>query len=117
MDNELQKVWENKLKKALAVDRETALQETAQHLIETLSQVPRQWVVYDLVCNWGISERIVGASLGITQQGVSRVLAKLLHKFPGLRPTPRKHKSSEPLPDGYHQPGKTHLAGCKRAYK
>ena len=117
MDNELQKVWENKLKKALAVDRETALQETAQHLIETLSQVPRQWVIYDLICNWGIPERIVAEKMGITQQGISRVLAKVLRKFPGLRPAPRERKSSEPLPRGFHRPGKTRIGGCKRAYK
>lgn len=113
----LQKIWEQKLKKALAVDREAALKKTASRLLRTLNQSPRQWIIYDLVCNWGIPERIVAEKLGISQQGVSRVLRKVLDKFPGLMPTPRERKSSEPLPDGFHRPGKTRLGGCNRAYR
>ena len=112
----LQKIWERKLKRALAADRQKNLRETARHLMETLNRVPRQWMIYDLVCNWGIPERIVAEKLGITQQGVSRVLAKILHKFPGLRPIKAdcKTKGLKSLPEGFHRPGKTHLAGCER---
>ena len=114
MDQQLQKIWERKLQKALAAERDSDLQAQVELVLTQSRKAPIEWRIYDVVYNWGFSERLVAQKLRISQQAVSKVLVKFLNSRPSLRPTPADHKikSSEVLPSGFHRPGKTRLKGC-----